>query len=79
MTSPDQITQHVVDAATVAYRDAKESRSDYEREMSVAIAAALDALMDDEPVMVKHRKINDEFSIIPSDVLAAVLNRKATP
>lgn len=71
MTRPDDIPDHVVDA----YLSGAWPSDDYR----AGIAAALDALMDDKPVMVPDWV--DTFgplsSVRPSDFLAAVLRRQS--
>lgn len=78
---PASIPQHVVDAALYEIENCP-SDAALARDMPAAIAAALDALMDDEPVAVPDPDHNVREDLMldvrPSDVLAAVLAREET-
>jgi hypothetical protein len=73
MTRPDQIPEHVMDAAWDAYVSDDPVPSSFMRK---TIAAALDALMDDERVFVPSYGSASCEPVRPSDVLAAVLARE---
>ena len=77
MIDPASIPQHVVDAA----QDARAgSYPHFENELRWMLAAAFDALMDDESVKVLYEPTASRgvVSVRPSDVLEAVLARKAS-
>jgi hypothetical protein len=80
---PNSIPEHVLLAAADAYMQATEE-SVLSTDMAQAIAAALDALMDHEPVEVSRRVGWCGMSwqlvgwVYPDNVLAAVLARKTS-
>lgn len=82
MTDPARIPEHVVEAAGFAYQEGAVGKGPFEENMRHAIAAALDALMGDEPVEVRDDQFLDgtmaggAVYVRPSDVLAAVLERQ---
>lgn len=66
MIGPEEIPQRVMDAFHDPYDDVRQP-----------LAAALAALMDDEPVWVKTAHGVVRVHVRPSDVLDAVLEREA--